>query len=256
MPRSLVPEGIVALPSDPTGLRAGQTYWQTTNGVLRTYNGTAWVTVGPGNLMGTQVFNPTDITTPPSAYPQGYSYGTVTNQQGFPANGMVMTTKHAERAAQYFMTVDTTLSANALLAVRYGYTGGGPDNWQSFVNSYTDPAMPTNTGWLDLTLNTGFTSFRAKGVTGAAFPAYKRYNGVVYLKGLVTPPATSSNESAFSSVPAGFRPMEQRHYSAMASTPVTAYLGVTAGGALLLKFALANNTSWFSLDGISYPVDQ
>jgi hypothetical protein len=49
MPRSLVPENIVALSSDPTGVRAGQTYWNTTTKTLRTYDGTAWANSVPAS---------------------------------------------------------------------------------------------------------------------------------------------------------------------------------------------------------------
>lgn len=38
----LVPIGLVALSADPTGNVAGETYWNTTLKVIRTFDGTIW----------------------------------------------------------------------------------------------------------------------------------------------------------------------------------------------------------------------
>jgi hypothetical protein len=61
MPRSLVPEGIVALTSDPTGVRAGQTYYNTTTKALRTFDGTAWANSVPAGAASGSSFDGVDL---------------------------------------------------------------------------------------------------------------------------------------------------------------------------------------------------
>lgn len=42
------PIGLVALSADPTGTYAGESYWNTTLGVIRTYNGSVWTSPSSG----------------------------------------------------------------------------------------------------------------------------------------------------------------------------------------------------------------
>jgi hypothetical protein len=42
----LVPIGLVSLSSDPAGTSAGQTYYNTTYGTIKTYDGTTWQSAG------------------------------------------------------------------------------------------------------------------------------------------------------------------------------------------------------------------
>lgn len=50
------PVGLVALSADPTGTYAGETYWNTTLGVIRTFNGTIWTDSSSGGTQRTFAF--------------------------------------------------------------------------------------------------------------------------------------------------------------------------------------------------------
>lgn len=50
--RYLVPLGLLAATSDPTGQSAGDMYYNTTDNTVYTYDGSTWSSVNSGNLDG------------------------------------------------------------------------------------------------------------------------------------------------------------------------------------------------------------
>ena len=51
--KSLVPLGLLAASSDPTGNNSGDTYYNTTSGLVRVYNGSSWADIGAQGIQGT-----------------------------------------------------------------------------------------------------------------------------------------------------------------------------------------------------------
>ena len=51
----LVPLGLLAASSDPTGLSAGEMYYNTSDNTIYTFDGMAWTSVSSGSLDGGSV---------------------------------------------------------------------------------------------------------------------------------------------------------------------------------------------------------
>lgn len=72
-----------------------------------------------------------------------------------------------------------------------------------------DASSVTDTGWLDLTYNTGWGDFGTG--AGEYYGAqYRRVNDIVYMRGLVK--RTSGSSYTIGTLPSGFRPLKRPLY--------------------------------------------
>lgn len=110
--------------------------------------------------------------------------------------------------------------------------------------SYGVSVPEDDTGWIPLPGINGWVWYGGSWET----PAYRKLNGIVYLRGLLTGGAAGT---AFCVLPPGYRASGNRHFP------------VAAGGTIGLVNVMADGTIkhnsgptvWVSLDGITYPAD-
>lgn len=124
----------------------------------------------------------------------------------------------------------------------------------------------SNTGWIEISGDSGWLEVGSAGNaaftntwknygSGWATAAYRKINGIVYLKGLVTRGAASRAAQIFV-LPAGFRPAGNMHIAALNSGNVSSDLNgvnITAGtGGVTGRPTTGGYTA---LDGICFPAD-
>lgn len=111
-----------------------------------------------------------------------------------------------------------------------------------------------DSGWQNLTLINNWTTNSSQNI-----PAYKKKNGVVYLRGLVYG-SNNVTERIFAKLPTGFIPSEiitNLYFTTTAggsSNREVNTLQIQTDGNILAPKVLTQGL-WFPLDGISFPVD-
>ena len=107
-----------------------------------------------------------------------------------------------------------------------------------------------DTGWINLTLQNSWTTRSGQNV-----PAYRKKNGVVYLRGLVYAGAdTSVRELA--RLPAGCTPtgtINNLYFTVAQNGNVCRNVQIQTDGDILAPGDLVQG-QWFPLEGISFPV--
>lgn len=125
-----------------------------------------------------------------------------------------------------------------------------PEVWTRTANSSSGWSkwllIAEDTGWQPLTMTggAGFTLRRNLG--------YRRKNGIVYLKGAISPP--SGGYTPFATLPVGFRPAEDK-IMAVTTNNTTSLSCVINSTGVINSWASATPTTWFSIEGMSFPND-
>lgn len=102
-----------------------------------------------------------------------------------------------------------------------------------------------DTGWITGTLGTGWSNYGA----GFSTLAYRRKNGIVYVKGLL---AGGTTANPLTTLPPGFRPLETKIFSSNAGN-VFCRLDVANTGTIMWN--VGGTSGFISLDVISFPAD-
>ena len=102
-----------------------------------------------------------------------------------------------------------------------------------------------DTGWIAPTFQNSWQNYGADGWETAA---YRRVNGVTYLRGLVN--VGTMGQTIFT-LPAGFRPDSNKHISTVAGGVLGTVKAFSDGRIV----ADAGSNAWFSLANISFPAD-
>jgi hypothetical protein len=106
-----------------------------------------------------------------------------------------------------------------------------------------DSAFPADTGWLIPTMVNGWVNF-----AGGHVPCrYRKYNGTVYLQGLVM-----NGAGGIFTLPPGFRPGAILVTGAQSNAGF-ARIDVNPDGTVVY---LTGGTAWLSLNQIAFPADQ
>lgn len=135
-------------------------------------------------------------------------------------------------------------------AVEWIKNGGGDSNtgWMTLVG---------DSGWLKVGTsgNSPFLNGWANYPTGDwADAAYRKINGIVFLKGLLT--RASSRNIAMFQLPIGFRPFESMHFGTLTQNVSDSdYLGIHIGTTGMVS-GRAIGGGWVSVDGVSFPADR
>lgn len=133
---------------------------------------------------------------------------------------------------------------------------GGPTNltevWVRTANQASSWSK-----WLTVGEDTGWVNFTVGG--GASIvqqPAYRRRNGIVYLKGtLQVPNGGFTTIATLPSVNPKVRPADDKVFPVTSNTTVQMSARVLAGTGEIQSWTSASTTAWYSLAGISYPID-
>lgn len=134
--------------------------------------------------------------------------------------------------------------------VEWAKTSGAESNtgWQ--------PIGYSDTGWQVVGAG-GFAPFAAGwsnyNTTTFTALAYRKLNGVVYIRGIVT--TTGARNTRIFTLPAGFRPSKNHHIPALASgaiNPQDSGINVHPNGEV---YGRGPSSGWLSLDGISFIPD-
>lgn len=122
----------------------------------------------------------------------------------------------------------------------------GSGTWKYLL---AGPVGDADTGWIDMVLGNGWTNYGSTWETGQ----YRKTNGIVYLKGLIKP-GTTTVGTVITTLPAGFRPVDDAHIDVGHSTGTAAVcrLNIMRNGDV--KINAADASSWWSLAAISFPV--
>lgn len=121
---------------------------------------------------------------------------------------------------------------------------------------YTTKATPLtprpsaeDSGWITMTLVGGWTQYNL-----TDWPAqYRRKGGILYLRGLVIPPAGSGGSVNMFSLPAGFRPYKTTLRGAVDAGGTNRHLYLTWDGQI---YPGSNpHASWFSIENVILPID-
>jgi hypothetical protein len=112
------------------------------------------------------------------------------------------------------------------------------------------PAVPYDTDWIVPTLVNGWGPYPGGGVNTTL--AYRRRDGFVVIKGLVVHPAAVAEQAIFM-LPAGFRPLQQRHRPVVCTSNTFGVVGIT-NTAVIYKGG--NATNWFALDDLIFLAEQ
>jgi hypothetical protein len=121
----------------------------------------------------------------------------------------------------------------------------------------------TGSAWTD-TADTGWHEIGATGEPafengwhnyGATWEttAYRKVNGIVYLKGLLAGGTSTAYPTAFFTLPAGYRPNSDKHI-VITSNASWAIVNVFADGRVTCNTNCS--ATWLSLANISFPADQ
>lgn len=112
--------------------------------------------------------------------------------------------------------------------------------------------VPDDTGWIALTLLNGWVNFDTA-AGGLATAAYRRVNGVVYLRGTIKNGSLTSGTALFV-LPEGFRPASMLRFMLLSNVAIAvAHLSNT--GSIVFSGAAPSNAS-LSLDTIRFVAEQ
>lgn len=118
-------------------------------------------------------------------------------------------------------------------------------------NAGWQPVGYSDTGWTTVSsLGAGWSNQNPAGYTSLA---YRKLNGIVYLRGLIT--TAGSRNTLIFTLPAGFRPTKNHHIPAIVSgavNPQDSGINVHPTGDV---YGRGPQSGWLSLDGISFIPD-
>lgn len=121
----------------------------------------------------------------------------------------------------------------------------------SFAISKHRASDHQDTGWIEAVLLNGWANY------GAPFEtvAFRKINGVVYIKGFTNSAGTRTAETSIFELPEGFRPEADKHQPVITDVHPTVpqRVKITAAGGFLVNDIPAS--TWVSFAGISYPAD-
>lgn len=116
------------------------------------------------------------------------------------------------------------------------------------IKSTPVPTYVYDTGWQPLTLEGTWT------VANSTPPMYRRVGNEVRFKGAVTNTTASTTLSPFTTLPAGFRPLEQCGYAISSNANTVMNLQILTSGSMQL-YSAAVTTAWRQLNGIRFLLD-
>ena len=108
-----------------------------------------------------------------------------------------------------------------------------------------------DTGWINLTLQNNWTTSSSQNT-----PAYRKKNGVVYLRGLIYASADTTNRN-FATLPTDCLPTgikNNLYFCTSVNGNIMRNVQITKNGVLMAPGALEQG-QWFQLEGISFPVE-
>lgn len=107
-----------------------------------------------------------------------------------------------------------------------------------------------DTGWIKLTLQNSWTTRSGQNV-----PAYRKKNGIVYLRGLVYA-GTNTSERILANLPMGCIPtgiINNLYFTVAQNGNVCRTVQIQKDGGILAPGDLVQG-QWFPLEGVSFPV--
>jgi len=110
------------------------------------------------------------------------------------------------------------------------------------------PTYVYDTGWQPLTLEGTWT------VANSTPPMYRRIGNEVRFKGAVTNTTASTTLSPFTTLPVGFRPLEQCGYAISSNANTVMNLQILTSGSMQL-YSAAVTTAWRQLNGVRFLLD-
>ena len=119
--------------------------------------------------------------------------------------------------------------------------------YTSKVTPLTPRGAAEDTGWITPTLLNGWTQYN-----DTDWPVrYRRKGGLVYIRGLTIPPATTT--SVIMNMPGGFRPKNETLRGAVDSGMLYKQVYVNQNGNV--SSSNGSSAGWLSLEGITYPAE-
>jgi hypothetical protein len=111
--------------------------------------------------------------------------------------------------------------------------------------------------WLTIAEDTGWVNFSVTGgATIVQQPAYRRRNGIVFLKGtLQVPNGGFTTIANLPNLTPKVRPQEDKVFPITSNTTVQMSARLLASDGAIQSWTSASTTAWFTLAGISYPID-
>jgi hypothetical protein len=127
--------------------------------------------------------------------------------------------------------------------------GAGVENTYLIIESVGLNAAPTysaDSGWINVTFNAGWSQY-----PGWDTCAYRKKDGIVYLRGLAIGPNTTG--SVMFTLPVGFRPAGNQHVVTAGNATYAAW-NIMADGRVMFNSG-GPPTSWISLQVAPFPAD-
>lgn len=117
----------------------------------------------------------------------------------------------------------------------------------------TSPDTSPDTGWIALTLASGWSNYGSTWEQAA----YRRLNGVVYLRGLLIQGsgATMNGGALIANLPVGFRSGTDQHLAVGGINGSPGIINIMANGNIQVNTAVGN-AQWLSLRVTPFPADQ
>ena len=103
-----------------------------------------------------------------------------------------------------------------------------------------------DTSWITPTFQNGWAQYAGWDAAG-----YRRFKGVVYLKGLIAS-GTTTNGTVIFNLPAGFRPAGNKHIP-VASNALFGLINIMSNGDVKVNTPISN--AWLSLEVPPFPAD-
>jgi hypothetical protein len=236
--------------------RTAQTFYAAAGGTtpalayVRHHNasdgGGGWTAWAQMMLMPTLSTTSFTQSTPFTSYPFGQSrlYFTSSNSAGWDFNGkygeVVTFRDSADFAKQQWTKHVGGTTADTEFWIRTANTASGWSKWRIIADDQAD------TGWIN------FTGSLPAGYTQTQQCAYRRKNGIVWLRGAFQAP--SGGYTQVLTLPTGFRPTTDKRFPITSNTTVSMSATVNASGTIN-TYTSASTISWFGLDGICFPID-
>lgn len=128
------------------------------------------------------------------------------------------------------------------------YRDPADGQWKTLFNGIS--TFSTDTGWIDLPLQNGWTNYGGQWETAQ----YRRVNGIVYLKGLIKP-GTTTTQTVIATLPAGFRPKDDSHIDMANSADTMGRINIwSSTGEIRVNGYTA--ATWWSLANIQFPTPE